>query len=409
MYTYVSVLLLFINVQFWIVGGQDDTANAWEDAKLLYGQIYNHYYNEGTPLTDVLPVQGSVPVYVYMAMKLTSLNGFDAVAGQIDIAGSMSMSWMDIIQPPIRGKSEVILGTVLIDYENAWSPRVVLTNAVDTVKDIADTTYKLRYTFSEVASGNYTANVTWEPRVLLRASCEPDVTFYPFDRQVCDVTYTAWAYTKDEVKLIVPTSEWDTSAAEGNGVWKIISTESEAFVSNDAYNVRFRITIQREPLYFTFNIGLPILLLGLLNGFVFLLPAESGERIGFCITCFLSFIVLMQTTMSFLPELANPMSLLCIYVFLMMCFSVFINITCIFMLRIYHMPEGTKVPNWMQMIVRVIGCKVCRCCDKDKSMPLPEVEWPEVGRMLDFFFFLAFIAAQTTLTIFFLLPLATRF
>ncbi|XP_052225083.1 acetylcholine receptor subunit beta-type unc-29-like [Dreissena polymorpha] len=344
-----------------------------------------------------------------MAMKLTSLNGFDAVAGQIDIAGSMSMSWMDIIQPPIRGKSEVILGTVLIDYENAWSPRVVLTNAVDTVKDIADTTYKLRYTFSEVASGNYTANVTWEPRVLLRASCEPDVTFYPFDRQVCDVTYTAWAYTKDEVKLIVPTSEWDTSAAEGNGVWKIISTESEAFVSNDAYNVRFRITIQREPLYFTFNIGLPILLLGLLNGFVFLLPAESGERIGFCITCFLSFIVLMQTTMSFLPELANPMSLLCIYVFLMMCFSVFINITCIFMLRIYHMPEGTKVPNWMQMIVRVIGCKVCRCCDKDKSMPLPEVEWPEVGRMLDFFFFLAFIAAQTTLTIFFLLPLATRF
>lgn len=60
----------------------------------------------------------------------------------------------------------------------------------------------------------------------------------------------------------------------------VSSTESTAFVSNDAYRVRFRITIQREPLYFTFNIGLPILLLGLLNGFVFLLPAESGERIG---------------------------------------------------------------------------------------------------------------------------------
>jgi len=44
--------------------------------------------------------------------------------------------------------------------------------------------------------------------------------------------------------------------------------------------VRFQITIEREPLYFTFNVALPILLLGLLNGFVFVLPAESGERVG---------------------------------------------------------------------------------------------------------------------------------
>ena len=44
--------------------------------------------------------------------------------------------------------------------------------------------------------------------------------------------------------------------------------------------VRFQITIEREPLYFTFNVALPILLLGLLNGFAFVLPAESGERVG---------------------------------------------------------------------------------------------------------------------------------
>jgi len=64
---------------------------------------------------------------------------------------------------------------------------------------------------------------------------------------------------------------------------------------------------------------------------------------GFCITCFLAFVVLMQTTMTFLPEIASPMSLLCIYVFLMMCSSVFINILCILTLRIYHKPEKEKV------------------------------------------------------------------
>ena len=57
-------------------------------------------------------------------------------------------------------------------------------------------------------------------------------------------------------------------------------TLSEVYVSDGSDFVRFQITIEREPLYFTFNVALPILLLGLLNGFAFVLPAESGERVG---------------------------------------------------------------------------------------------------------------------------------
>ena len=193
----------------------------------------------------------------------------------------------------------------------------------------------------------------------------------------------------------------------------------------------------------------------------------------------------MQMTMSFLPELSNPMSLLAVYVFLMMCCSVFINVACILMLRIYHKPEDEKViscliitcnsliqfaspnnslitfsyimsfksfiftqfdfnsvhtqlmplfimcifaclnkvnypiyremsdelqvPQWMQKVVRVVGCQICRCCDKDPNSDLPEITWPDVGRTLDFFFFIAFIAGQSALTFFFLVPLATRY
>ncbi|XP_060575111.1 neuronal acetylcholine receptor subunit alpha-2-like [Ruditapes philippinarum] len=223
--------------------------------------------------------------------------------------------------------------------------------------------------------------VKWEPRILLRGSCTPDVTYYPFDRQVCDFTYTAWGYMSEEIRLQIMTTEWDMSDYEKNGVWKVISTNSEIYQYGGSDYVKFEITIQRQPLYFTFNIGLPILLL--LNGFVFLLPAESGERIGFCITCFLSFVVLMQTTMQFLPQIASPMSLLCVYVFLMMCFSVFINIVTVLMLRIYHKPEKEKVPKWMQRFTQIIRCQICRCKDRDK--PQNEVDWPSVARLLDTF------------------------
>ena len=63
----------------------------------------------------------------------------------------------------------------------------------------------------------------------------------------------------------------------------------------------------------------------------------------------------MQMTMSFLPELSSPMSLLAVYVFLMMCCSVFINVACILMLRIYHKPKEEKV---IYLIFYYIGLRL---------------------------------------------------
>ncbi|XP_045189712.2 neuronal acetylcholine receptor subunit alpha-3-like [Mercenaria mercenaria] len=373
----------------------------WSGYRTAYETIYNHYYNNGTSLTDIIPINNqSNPLAVQMGMTLNSLNGFDAVLGQIDISGSMKLKWTDEVIFTTYSLSVNQVDAVLIDYDKAWSPSLVLVNAVDTVKNIGDTTYKLLYNPTD-------GTVSWEPRVLLRGSCTPDVTYYPFDRQVCDFTYTAWGYMSEEIRLQIMTNEWDLSAYEENGIWTVITTTSEIFQDGGSDYIKFQITIQRQPLYFTFNVALPILLLGLLNGFVFLLPAESGERVGFCITCFLAFVVLMQTTMQFLPQIASPMSLLCVYVFLMMCFSVFINIVTVLMLRVYHKPEKEKVPKWMQTITRVIKCQICRCKDRDK--PFEEVDWPSVARLLDTFFFIAFIAAQSALTFFFLLPLGTRY
>lgn len=374
----------------------------YSDYRTVYQTIYDHYYNSGTSLTDIIPVTNqSKTMVVQLGMALSSLNSFDAVLGQIEISGSMRLQWEDEVVYDTYSLTSYDVDYVLIDYDKAWSPSIVLVNAVDTVKNIGDTTYKLKYT-----PANRT--VEWEPRLLLRGSCTPDVTYYPFDRQVCGFTYTAWGYYSEEITLLLMSNEWDTSGFEKNGVWQLITTSSETYVSGGSAYAQFKITIQREPLYFTFNIAMPILLLGLLNGFVFLLPAESGERVGFCITCFLSFVVLMQTTMQFLPQIASPMSLLCVYVFLMMCFSVFINIATVFLLRVHHKPEKDKVPQWLQKVVRVISCKVCRC-KKDQDKPVEEIDWPAVARVLDFFLFLVFIGGQSALTVFFLLPLGTRY
>ena len=318
--------------------------NTWDTAVANYEALYNFYDNSGTSLTDIIPVNDQTrAIEVRMGLALDSLNGYDAVKGQIDISGSISLEWTDeasLLMAATDGTRFKYFTNdiIIIDYDKAWTPSLVLLNAVDTVKNVGDTTYKLRFSMSN-------GTVTWRPRVLLRASCQPDVTYYPFDRQNCSFTYTAWGYTSNEIDLKVIRNEWDTSNYEPNGVWDIISTSSSIYRSSGSTYAKFSIIIERQPLYFTFNIALPILLLGLLNGFVFLLPAESGERVGFCITCFLSFVILLQTTMDYLPEIASPMSLLCFYIIVMMIFSMVINILTILMLRVYHKPPKEKVMN----------------------------------------------------------------
>jgi hypothetical protein len=178
----------------------------WNAYRSAYETIYNHYYNNGTSLIDIVPiVNQSNPMTVQMGLALNSLNGFDAVLGQIDISGSMKLQWTDEVvfttYTSLAGNS---LDAILIDYDKAWSPSLVLVNAVDTVKNIGDTTYKLMYNPDD-------QTVKWEPRILLRGSCTPDVTYYPFDRQVCDFTYTAWGYMSEEIRLQIMTTEWDMS------------------------------------------------------------------------------------------------------------------------------------------------------------------------------------------------------
>ena len=312
--------------------------NTWAATKDNYVALYNFYYNNGISLTDILPVQTQDDgIEINMSVALDSVNGFDAVKGQIEISGSVYLEWTDetltIASIDPTNPSDDIL---TIDPGKIWTPSIVLLNAVDTVSNIGDTTYKLRFNVTD-------GTVTWQPRVLLKASCSPDVKYYPFDRQSCSFTYSAWGYATSEINLNVLSNEWDLRNYEDNGVWDIVSTSSSTYQSSGSTYATFSIIIDRHPLYFAFNIALPILLLGLLNGFVFLLPAESGERVGFCITCFLSFVVLLQTTMAFLPEIASPMSLLCFYIIVMMIFSMGINILTILMLRVYHKPPKEKV------------------------------------------------------------------
>ena len=362
----------------------------WLEVKNDYETLVNSYTSSlvKSPLvgdykmTNIAPINDhDQAITVNIGLDIFSVTSFDAVAGRLDILGSIKLQWQDAI-PRSANRFSDNLQSIMVDYTKIWTPTLILLNSADSVSAVGDSAYKVRF---------FTANgtVTWSPRAIMAAACTPDVSYFPFDQQECDFILTTWSRNKSELVFSLMSNEWGMSNFDPSNVWEVIQTRSELVTVSDRNAAKFSVIIKRYSLYFALNIVLPILLLALLSGFLFLLPVDSGERVGFAITCFLSFAVLLQTIMGFLPQTSAPMSLLCYYVIVMVLFSGLLSIINILILKVYLKPEGTKVPRILVHFIELIQCtKFKRCyrrCRKNKiaskdeqEMALEEVEDSEI-------------------------------
>jgi len=177
---------------------------------------------------------------------------------------------------------------------------------------------------------------------------------------------------------------------------------------------------------------IPIIILGLLNGLVFLLPADSGERVGYAVTAFLTFAVFLTMVSENLPKASQPMSLLCYFLTLMLVMSALSTVITIMTLRVYHQDESTEIPKWLKHMASFLTCRKCKKWrEKDEIEPplrkpsdltdefedeepvynfdydLDDIQWKTIGELLDWFFLIMFLIGTLVIAIFFLVPLAT--
>ena len=225
-------------------------------------------------------------------------------------------------------------------------------------------------------------------------------------------------------------TEIDTQHFQTNVEWELTSTSVINETFNSASYLTYTLNIKRRPGYFLINMVIPIVILGLLNGLVFLLPADSGERVGYAVTAFLTFAVFLTMVSENLPPASQPMSLLCYFLTLMLVMSALSTVITIMTLRVYHQNESTKIPKWIKHITSLLTCRKCKKWRGDKAIPevepdpiedpeideppklnydydLDDIQWKTVGGVLDAFFFILFIIGTIVVAIFFLIPLAT--
>ena len=156
---------------------------------------------------------------------------------------------------------------------------------------------------------HHDGNNSWLNPVVLKSICPIDVSFFPFDDQQCSLKFGSWAFDASGIDMKTPQpSGAPNSYYIPNGEWQLLSIESTR--NEKKYqccevpftDLTVKIKLRRHAINYTLTLIIPCALLSSLVFLGFVLPPESGERIGLSITVLLSVTVFQQLTSQIMPS-----------------------------------------------------------------------------------------------------------
>lgn len=316
----------------------------------LRDALFENYTRDFRPVYNL-----SDPVYVDIELSLLAILDLDEVSGTITMNLVMKQKWIDYRLAWKPGDFANITD-FLFNSTFVWKPRVHIVTSADDLSDFGSNDYDVRI--------DNDGEMSTSPGKIVRATCNIDMTHFPTDSQTCTMSFLAWMTYPSEVQLkytlphiymgyYTPNGEWDVD-------WSGLSNNSQYGPHVSMLDCTLHIT--RRSAYYIVSMVTPVLLLCVLNPFVFLLPACSGERISYIITMFLSLAVYMTLIDDNLPKVSDPMAGISYFLLLALCYSGFLVTLTILTLRCMAVRDVDKFPGWLVRIVHRI--KYHRTCKK---------------------------------------------
>uniref|UniRef100_A0A914X532 Neurotransmitter-gated ion-channel ligand-binding domain-containing protein n=1 Tax=Plectus sambesii TaxID=2011161 RepID=A0A914X532_9BILA len=163
---------------------------------------------------------------------------------------------------------------------NIWKPDILLYNSAD---EKFDSTFPVNFVVS------HNGDVLQAPPGIVKCSCDVDITWFPFDDQICFLKFGSWTYSVMKLDLQIDkdglneTHEMDLQYYVENGEWILIRTptrrEEDPFAEEPYVQLYFYFHIRRRTLYYGLNWIIPSVLISLMTVLGFTLPPEAGEKI----------------------------------------------------------------------------------------------------------------------------------
>lgn len=193
-------------------------------------------------------------VEIDIAMTIQTVLKVDERFQYISFYGWFEVQWRDEF---LMWNETVYQGIkkISVPYQHVWVPDISMYYSEEHIHDLGV------HPFVSVTSQGH---VTWFPGAKYTVQC--------------------YLKVKNEVKGIAENGEWE---------FQNFTYEENYDAEFDLTKIVYTLEFQRRYRYFLLCTIMPIVILSVLNSLTFLIPVESGERITYCLTLFLTFTVFL--------------------------------------------------------------------------------------------------------------------
>lgn len=373
-------------------------------------------------------VRPAEKITVNVSLSLLTVNDLDVKTQTLSTTGWLTVGWQDDRLTWNAATYPDVSHVYTLDSE-VWKPELFIDNSLDDVSILQDSNVM----FKVLRDGA----VEWKLPRIFTTFCNVDVTYYPFDTQNCVIEITSWAYTVDELSLRATRESVNIEDIKPHGEWTILSSSIETRELQETKEngdvekfsqLDFYIKMKRKSNYYISSVLLPVILTSYLNIFVFLLPVDSGEKVGFILTVLLALAVLLTLVSDSIPSTSINTSILSVYLAVTLCLGVVCCLLTVLVIRINFRDPDTPVTDvWKRIHDNILvpcscsnGCS-CRCkkgkksvnpidpkdelvvmnYDGEKNEPNPELEpvdelkWTHVATLMDHFFLVVMVIITT--------------
>ncbi|CAB3411329.1 unnamed protein product [Caenorhabditis bovis] len=292
----------------------------------------------------------SLPVTVKLRIILQQLVDVDEKNQVITLVVWTQYTWNDYKMkwdPMEYGN----ITTLQIAHGTLWKPDILLFNS-------ANEHFDASFPVNMVVSHN--GDVLFAPPGIMQVSCNLDMTWFPYDEQICYLKFGSWTYGK-KLDLQIDDSglpsghSIDLQYYVPNGEFDLISTpgqrKSTNFLDETYVELYFHLQLKRRVLYYGINWLVPSVLISLSNILGFAMPSECGEKITLQITNLLSVTVFLGMVSEVTPPTSESIPVIAAFFsFSIVILGLSIFATLIIINIFFRHPKSHVMGEWTRFI-----------------------------------------------------------
>ncbi|KAK7115850.1 hypothetical protein V1264_001652 [Littorina saxatilis] len=266
-------------------------------ATSLYHSLMEDLRSREAGKSKVPPGGGINPLTVDVNFVPLDLLDIDNTKQVISISSSLTLSWTDtsLTWDSSPTGSYANLHAVEVNSDDVWTPRVLIMNGAsnDRMVDMGPRATLL---------SNGTVSLAASP--LIQFTCSMDLEVYPFDVQDCKVLLVPIS----PVPILFrpdrnPVESRESFLGTFNGEGTIESVEAlHKETSLPGMPLEYRLRLKRKMVFYVTSFIVPIVLTSYMNTLVFVIPAESGERVSCLVSIFVSNAVFVSFCTDQMPQ-----------------------------------------------------------------------------------------------------------